>query len=162
MSGKQASVPRCKQGFEWNGRAVKELAGSGAVYIRLVKSPYSSSSSSSSDDELIPYLESASSLSTTTTSDKCSRQQVPPSAVPHRASRAVVAPTVVAPSSLISTVRSLYTTTSNEFPSQQVTSTPSASRTPVTPVVSPDHQSALCLLLPHPLLLFLMDLPDSK
>lgn len=137
MSGKQASVPRCKQGFEWNGRAVKELAGSGAVYIRLAKSPYSSSSSSSSDDELIPYLESASSLSTTTTFDECSRQQVPPSAVPPRASRAVVAPTVVAPSSLISTVRSSYTTTSNEYPSQQVTPTPSASRTPVTPVVSP-------------------------
>ena len=30
MSGKQASVPRCKAGFEWNGRAIKELADQGA------------------------------------------------------------------------------------------------------------------------------------
>ena len=34
MAGKQASVPQCKQGLEWNGRAVKELAGAGAVYAR--------------------------------------------------------------------------------------------------------------------------------
>lgn len=27
MSGKHASVPQCKEGFEWDGRAVKELAG---------------------------------------------------------------------------------------------------------------------------------------
>ena len=35
--GKQASVPQCKNGFKWNGRAVKELAGSGSVYVRLIK-----------------------------------------------------------------------------------------------------------------------------
>lgn len=35
MSGKQASVPQCKKGFHWNGRAVKELAGNGSVYVRL-------------------------------------------------------------------------------------------------------------------------------
>ena len=29
MSGKQARVPQCKAGFEWEGRAVKELSGSG-------------------------------------------------------------------------------------------------------------------------------------
>ena len=38
MSGKRASIPHCKEGFEWNGRAVKELAGAGSIYVRL-KSP---------------------------------------------------------------------------------------------------------------------------
>lgn len=37
MSGEQATVPFCRDKFRWNGRAVKELAGSGAVYIRLTK-----------------------------------------------------------------------------------------------------------------------------
>ena len=51
MSGKQASVPQCKEGFEWDGRSVKELAGSGCVYVRLTKSlPITVSSSSDSDD----------------------------------------------------------------------------------------------------------------
>ena len=44
MSGKPASIPHCKEGFEWNGRAVKELAGAGSIYVRL-KSP-----SNASDD----------------------------------------------------------------------------------------------------------------
>jgi len=35
MSGKQARVPQCKAGFEWEGRAVKELAGPRCVYVRL-------------------------------------------------------------------------------------------------------------------------------
>ena len=35
MSGKQASVPQCKTGFSWDGRAVRELAGSGCLYVRL-------------------------------------------------------------------------------------------------------------------------------
>lgn len=35
MSGKQAPVPQCKTGFYWDGRAVRELAGSGCLYIRL-------------------------------------------------------------------------------------------------------------------------------
>ena len=38
MSGKNASVLLCKEGFEWNGQAVKELAGSGSIYVRLKKS----------------------------------------------------------------------------------------------------------------------------
>lgn len=59
MAGKQASIPRCKPGFEWNGRAVKELAGSGAVYICLKRFPGSTSSNSSSDDELVSYLASS-------------------------------------------------------------------------------------------------------
>ena len=55
MSGKQASVPYCKRkGFEWNGRAVKELAGSGAVYIRLTKPP--GILSISDDEDLVPYI----------------------------------------------------------------------------------------------------------
>ena len=33
MSGKQASVPKCKAGIEWNGQAVKELAGSGCPCV---------------------------------------------------------------------------------------------------------------------------------
>ena len=35
MSGKQASVACCKENFEWNGRAVRELSGSGSIYVRL-------------------------------------------------------------------------------------------------------------------------------
>ena len=38
MSGKQASVACCKDNFEWNGRAVRELSGSGSIYVRLTKS----------------------------------------------------------------------------------------------------------------------------
>ena len=38
MSGKHATVPHCKEGFKWDGRAVKELAGSGSIYVRLNKS----------------------------------------------------------------------------------------------------------------------------
>ena len=37
MSGKKASVPQCKDGFEWDGRAVKELCGSGSIYVRITK-----------------------------------------------------------------------------------------------------------------------------
>ena len=54
MSGKQARVPQCKAGFEWEGRTVKELAGSGCVYVRLTKDiAYDKSSSS---DELLPVF----------------------------------------------------------------------------------------------------------
>ena len=35
MSGKKASVPQYKDGFEWDGRAVKELCGSGSIYVRI-------------------------------------------------------------------------------------------------------------------------------
>jgi hypothetical protein len=35
MCGKSGNVPKVRPDFEWTGRAVKELAGSGAVYIRL-------------------------------------------------------------------------------------------------------------------------------
>lgn len=51
MSGKQATVPRCKEGFEWDGRSVKELAGAGSLYVRLTKSlSYQISSSSEQED----------------------------------------------------------------------------------------------------------------
>ena len=50
MSGKQARVPQCKIGFEWDGRAVKELAGTGCVYIRLTTNIVPESETSSGDD----------------------------------------------------------------------------------------------------------------
>lgn len=37
VNGKNASVAYFKEGFEWSGRAVKELAGSGSVYVCLTK-----------------------------------------------------------------------------------------------------------------------------
>ena len=54
ISGKQASVPQCKRkGFKWNGQAMKELAGSGAVHIHLTKPP--GILSISDDEDLVPY-----------------------------------------------------------------------------------------------------------
>ena len=50
ISGKQASVPQCKNGFKWDGHAVKELAGSGSVYVRLIED----SVYPQSDDDLPP------------------------------------------------------------------------------------------------------------
>ena len=35
MNGKQASVPKCKSGFVWDGQAVKEIVGCGSLYVRL-------------------------------------------------------------------------------------------------------------------------------
>ena len=132
VAGKQASIPRCKHGFEWNGRAVKELAGSGVVYICLTKSPYISSSSSS-DEELVPYLESAGSTSTTT-ADECLRQS---SAVLPRA-RITVTPAIVSPRLPNSVTPSSSAIISDESSGQQVltnTAPPRASRTSVTPAV---------------------------
>ena len=37
MSGKRVSVSQCKDGFEWGGRALKELCGSGSVYVCITK-----------------------------------------------------------------------------------------------------------------------------
>ena len=48
MTGKHAAVPQCRNGFQWNGCAVKELAGSGSVYVRLMKD------CDSHDDDLPP------------------------------------------------------------------------------------------------------------
>ena len=59
MSGKQARVPQCKIGFEWDGRAVKELAGTGCVYIRLTRN-INPESETSSGDELPPAFTLAS------------------------------------------------------------------------------------------------------
>lgn len=75
------------QGFEWNGRAVKELAGSGAVYICLTRSRYVTSSNSSDDDELVPYLGSSNTPParvSSSTSDVSSRKQVIPNVVTPR------------------------------------------------------------------------------
>ena len=54
MSGKRASIPHCKEGFEWNGRAVKELAGAGSIYVRL-KRPSDVSDDSTDLVELPQY-----------------------------------------------------------------------------------------------------------
>ena len=54
MSGKQASVPKCKAGFEWNGRAVKELAGSGCLYVRFTK--FIGEASSDGSDSDLPQI----------------------------------------------------------------------------------------------------------
>ena len=36
-AGKQLCVPAKSTKLEWTGRAVKELAGNGCVYVRLIK-----------------------------------------------------------------------------------------------------------------------------
>ena len=43
-------MPQYKNGFKWNGHSVKELAGSGSIYIRLIKDCVRSHS----DDDLLP------------------------------------------------------------------------------------------------------------
>ena len=53
MNGKHGAIPQCKKGFKWNGRAVKELAGSGSVYVRL-KKDCAQSHSDDDDDDLLP------------------------------------------------------------------------------------------------------------
>lgn len=52
-NGKTLCVPAQHAGFEWTGRAVKELSGSGAVYVRLTseRQEESSTDSNSSDGE---------------------------------------------------------------------------------------------------------------
>ena len=37
VNGKQACVPTCQETQQFNARAVKQMAGTGAVYVRLVK-----------------------------------------------------------------------------------------------------------------------------
>ena len=37
VNGKQACVPTCQESQQFNGRAIKQIAGTGAVYVRLVK-----------------------------------------------------------------------------------------------------------------------------
>ena len=52
VHGKHAAIPQCKNGFKWNGRAAKELAGSGSIYVRLTKDY----THLHSDDDLPPGL----------------------------------------------------------------------------------------------------------
>ena len=55
MSGKQASVSCCKDNFEWDGRAVRELSGSGSIYVRLTKcTDLEEVQTISSDDDDMP------------------------------------------------------------------------------------------------------------
>ena len=56
MNGKQASIPNCKAGFIWDGRAVKELAGSGCLYVRFTSDVGCSSDSSSSEERKLPNI----------------------------------------------------------------------------------------------------------
>ena len=58
MNGKQASVPKCKSGFVWDGRAVKELVGCGSLYVRLIDDigVLTDASSSSSDEYNLPHI----------------------------------------------------------------------------------------------------------
>ena len=58
MNGKQASVPKCKSGFVWDGRAVKELIGCGSLYVRLIDDigVLADASSSSSDEHNLPHI----------------------------------------------------------------------------------------------------------
>ena len=37
VNGKQASVPTCQESQQFNGRTVKQMAGTGAIYVRLLK-----------------------------------------------------------------------------------------------------------------------------
>ena len=56
-SGKCMSVPAQQVGFEWTGRAVKQLSGTGAVYVRLlVERELSSDDSSQSSDAAEPEV----------------------------------------------------------------------------------------------------------
>ena len=50
MCGKQASVPNCTPGFIFDARAIKQLADSGSVYVRLTRDVCVSSCSSSDED----------------------------------------------------------------------------------------------------------------
>ena len=51
MCGKQASVPNCTLGFIFDAKVVKQLVGSGSVYVRLT---WDVCLSSSSSDEGLP------------------------------------------------------------------------------------------------------------
>lgn len=51
-SGKNLCVPAQESDFEWTGRAVKELAGSGAVYVRLTTDLCSESSDELADSPM--------------------------------------------------------------------------------------------------------------
>lgn len=57
-SGKSLCVPAKPRGFEWTGKAVKDLAGSGQVYIRLLYDPTTSSSESDLQEYLPPTASS--------------------------------------------------------------------------------------------------------
>ena len=64
VSGKLAFVPSIKEGFEFNGRIVKQLAGAGSLYIRLLQNldastvadPEEVIISDSDDDKGLPPL----------------------------------------------------------------------------------------------------------
>ena len=55
VNGKTGCVLNKKEGSEFNGRIIKQVAGTGAVYIRLLKQPIFSDSSDD-DDQFLPPL----------------------------------------------------------------------------------------------------------
>ena len=52
MNGKHASVPNVKEGLKFTGKAVKNLAGSGCVYVRMTSDLFTTVLSSDSSDDL--------------------------------------------------------------------------------------------------------------
>lgn len=59
MNGKQASVPNFKKGYKFTGKAVKNLAGSGCVYVRLTTDPLTlclSSDASGDESNSLPDI----------------------------------------------------------------------------------------------------------
>lgn len=63
VNGKHATIPNVKEGLEFTGKAVKNLAGSGSVHVRMkidVKSYYAGLCSSNSDEDPIVHEVSSS------------------------------------------------------------------------------------------------------
>jgi hypothetical protein len=92
MCGKQATIPRCKVGFEWKGRAVKELAGSGCLYVRLTRDvglEYAAATSDEEDEFPVVCLGSqpaSSDASATNSQLPCSSRSLAPSSFTSSAS----------------------------------------------------------------------------
>ena len=51
-NGKSLCVPAKPRGFEWTGKAIKQLAGTGQVYVRLLYNPDLSSSASDTESDM--------------------------------------------------------------------------------------------------------------
>ena len=54
VNGKLAFVPSIKEGFEFNGRVIKQLAGAGSLYVRLLQNLPLAEISDSDDDHDLP------------------------------------------------------------------------------------------------------------
>ena len=62
MSGKCASVPNCRRGFQFDGQGIKQLSGAGSLYVRLTRDLLKNEvqvidvTSDSSDSSLPPFI----------------------------------------------------------------------------------------------------------